>query len=303
MKKLPKNVNRFIFSFIFFLFFSPCVFAQTVFKDVEAGDNNYVAIKFLKERGVISGYADGTYGSTKEINRAEALKILLKTLPTVTAPQKNATFSFADVTPPNWFYEIIREAYLHRIINGYPDQLFHPENAINRVEGLKIILLQENNPLPVTIPKPPYTDVPVDSWFAAYAQVAKERGLILENRSNGGIIAAKTLSRGEFAELMYRTIQSSFGSKFARASYYSDYMASRYTTTERVYLTAHRTLPFGTRLLVRNLANGKEIEVKVNDRGPFVTGVDLDLSKSAFAAIADPATGIITTEYKILSVP
>lgn len=44
---------------------------------------------------------------------------------------------------------------------------------------------------------------------------------------------------------------------------------------------AHRTLPFGTRLKVTNLANGKYVVVRINDRGPFVRGKHLDLSRGA----------------------
>jgi rare lipoprotein A len=48
---------------------------------------------------------------------------------------------------------------------------------------------------------------------------------------------------------------------------------------------AHRTLPFGTRLLVINPRNGKSVTVTVNDRGPFTRGVTLDLSRGAAKAI------------------
>ena len=72
------------------------------------------------------------------------------------------------------------------------------------------------------------------------------------------------------------------------------------TYQPQVFTTAHRSLPFGTKLLVKNLANGKEVEVTVNDRGPYATGVELDLSKSAFSAIASTGAGIITVEYKII---
>jgi rare lipoprotein A len=44
---------------------------------------------------------------------------------------------------------------------------------------------------------------------------------------------------------------------------------------------AHRTLPFGTRVKVTNKKNGKSIVVRINDRGPFVKGRVLDLSKAA----------------------
>lgn len=50
---------------------------------------------------------------------------------------------------------------------------------------------------------------------------------------------------------------------------------------------AHKTLPFGTRLRVTNPINKKHVIVKVNDRGPFTKGLDLDLSKKAFMHITD----------------
>lgn len=59
--------------------------------------------------------------------------------------------------------------------------------------------------------------------------------------------------------------------------------------------TAHRTLPFGTKLLVTS--GGRSVVVRVNDRGPFVGGRDLDLSYAAFSALASPGRGHINVCY------
>jgi len=56
---------------------------------------------------------------------------------------------------------------------------------------------------------------------------------------------------------------------------------------------AHRTLPFGTHLKVINPRNGKVVTVRVNDRGPFVRGVTLDLSRGAAQAIGLSGTGAV----------
>jgi rare lipoprotein A len=56
---------------------------------------------------------------------------------------------------------------------------------------------------------------------------------------------------------------------------------------------AHRTLPFGTRLNVTNPRTGKTVNVVVNDRGPFVHGVSLDLSLGAAQAIGLQGTGSV----------
>ena len=63
---------------------------------------------------------------------------------------------------------------------------------------------------------------------------------------------------------------------------------------------AHLTLPFGTVVRVTNLANGKAVHVRINDRGPHVTGRCLDLSRAAFEEIASLGSGIIWVEYEIL---
>jgi len=60
---------------------------------------------------------------------------------------------------------------------------------------------------------------------------------------------------------------------------------------------AHRSLPFGTRLKVTNQSNGRSVIVRVNDRGPYVGGRDLDLSYGAFSSIASPSQGHVRVCY------
>ena len=63
--------------------------------------------------------------------------------------------------------------------------------------------------------------------------------------------------------------------------------------------TAHKTLPFGTMLEVENLTNGKSVEVRVNDRGPFIEGRVLDLSRAAMGRIGGIASGVVAVRYCI----
>lgn len=64
---------------------------------------------------------------------------------------------------------------------------------------------------------------------------------------------------------------------------------------------ASKTLPFGTRLEVTNPANGNHVVVRVNDRGPFVKGRELDLSRGAARQLGIINQGVAHIEYKILS--
>ena len=54
---------------------------------------------------------------------------------------------------------------------------------------------------------------------------------------------------------------------------------------------AHRTLPFGTKVTVRNQRNGKAVTVRINDRGPFVKGRVIDVSKAAARALGFVSAG------------
>jgi rare lipoprotein A len=75
------------------------------------------------------------------------------------------------------------------------------------------------------------------------------------------------------------------------ATYYADKFNGRKTTSgERFhnanYTAAHMKLPLGTMLRVTNEKNGKFVDVKVNDRGPFSKKLEIDLTKKAFMEIA-----------------
>ena len=68
-----------------------------------------------------------------------------------------------------------------------------------------------------------------------------------------------------------------------KASWYA--LGSRTASGERMnpsaMTAAHRSLPFGTKVRVTNKRNGKSVVVRINDRGPFIRGRILDLSKGA----------------------
>ncbi|WP_422772597.1 septal ring lytic transglycosylase RlpA family protein [Plantactinospora sp. WMMC1484] len=63
---------------------------------------------------------------------------------------------------------------------------------------------------------------------------------------------------------------------------------------------AHKTLPFDTRVRVTNPDNGRSVVVRINDRGPFIAGRCIDLSRAAFAAIASLDLGAVDVRYEVL---
>lgn len=89
------------------------------------------------------------------------------------------------------------------------------------------------------------------------------------------------------------------------ASYYAHKFHGRTTASGEIYdenkmTAAHKTLPFGTTVRVTNLANGKKVVVRINDRGPFVEGRIIDLSYRAAGELGMHAAGVVDARVEIL---
>jgi rare lipoprotein A len=92
------------------------------------------------------------------------------------------------------------------------------------------------------------------------------------------------------------------------ASWYGGKFQGRLTSSGEVFDTnlltaAHKTLPFGTLVKVTNLANGLSTVVRINDRGPFVEGRIVDLSRAAAEQIDMVGAGTARVSVEVLSFP
>lgn len=108
------------------------------------------------------------------------------------------------------------------------------------------------------------------------------------------------LSADVFASAALSVYKSS-----AVASYYADKYHGRKTSNGEVFnmydlTAAHKTLPFNTKVKVTNLSNGKSVVVRINDRGPFVKGREIDLSKAAAVKIGMIKSGTAKVSLEIV---
>jgi rare lipoprotein A len=92
------------------------------------------------------------------------------------------------------------------------------------------------------------------------------------------------------------------------ASWYGSPFHGRASASGEIYdmeqmTAAHRTLPFGTAVRVHDLDNDKSVDVRINDRGPFVDGRIIDLSHAAARAIEMIGPGTARVRLEILSAP
>jgi rare lipoprotein A len=86
-----------------------------------------------------------------------------------------------------------------------------------------------------------------------------------------------------------------------RASWYGPQFDGKMTANGETFdmhamTAAHRSLPLGSRVLVRNLDNGRGVVVKINDRGPYIHGRDIDLSYGAARELRMVPNGLARVE-------
>ncbi|MBD3413868.1 MAG: septal ring lytic transglycosylase RlpA family protein [Candidatus Aminicenantes bacterium] len=90
------------------------------------------------------------------------------------------------------------------------------------------------------------------------------------------------------------------------ASWYGPQFHGRTTSSQEIFdmydmTAAHKRLPFGTQVMVTNLNNGRSVKVRINDRGPFIRGRDIDLSYAAAKALGMVRPGIVPVRMEILT--
>jgi len=103
------------------------------------------------------------------------------------------------------------------------------------------------------------------------------------------------------------SLQAKLASTVGTASWYGvpDGFHGRRTASGEIFnayglTAAHKSLPFGTRVKVTNLNNGRSVEVKISDRGPFVPGRVIDLSQGAASKIGLISSGVAPVRLDII---
>jgi rare lipoprotein A len=93
----------------------------------------------------------------------------------------------------------------------------------------------------------------------------------------------------------------SHAEQMVRATWYGNELRGHHTASGEMFnpsgmTAAHRSLPFGTCIMVGNPNTGRKVAVRVNDRGPFTPGITLDISLGAARAIGMRSTQSVTMD-------
>ena len=99
----------------------------------------YPYLKSARFENIIQGYGDNTFRPDKEINRAEAVKILLEALKVDLAVDTPAIYN--DIDRDAWYMDYLNFATAKGIVNGYGDGTFRPGSNMSRAEAVKIVYM------------------------------------------------------------------------------------------------------------------------------------------------------------------
>ncbi|MFL5733961.1 MAG: S-layer homology domain-containing protein [Chloroflexia bacterium] len=180
------------------------------FSDVQPTDYFYEPVRYLYCRGVISGYADGTFRPYNNTTRGQLTKITVLaegwTTYTPLAP------TFRDVPVDHTFYVYIETAYHQGIIAGYGCGAgcleFRPGNNVTRGQLSKIIVLAEQWAI-VQPQQPTFQDVPTTDTFYGYIETAYAHNIISGYSCGAGCLEFRpgnNATRGQISKIVYLAV-------------------------------------------------------------------------------------------------
>ncbi|MBI5754148.1 S-layer homology domain-containing protein [Candidatus Peregrinibacteria bacterium] len=179
------------------------------------GNQNYdmcQAISWVSDKGIFSGYEDGSFGPNTPITRTQVLKVVLKAFPNVTLlPSDGSNQGFWDADPAEWYMPFIRTAKFYSMLQGYKDGSAGVNKHISRAEFLKFALKASEAFTGYKVPNYAfsyYSDVDTNAWYKDFAGVAYEMGFFGYNYNGSGTKVAlnpnQDITRGEVALILYR---------------------------------------------------------------------------------------------------
>lgn len=151
----------------------------------------------LRLKGIVNGKFEGTFAPDAQITRAELVKIVVN-LYQLNKMDTISVKPFSDVEIDTWYATYIEAAKTAGVLEGYSDGTFKPNQAISRVEALKILLVASRKDLAAEVST--FTDTAESDWYAMYINYAKAKGLI-QGYADGSFGPNKQITRGEFAKL------------------------------------------------------------------------------------------------------
>lgn len=244
--------------------------ANTNFKDIGSTYRAQAEIVYLADRGIVSGYSDGTFLPDKQVTRAEAAAMLGRAL---NLDGEKRSTSFSDVSAGNMASGYIVELVKKGVISGYSNGTFRPDNVLNRGEMAVLINRAFN----------------LGSGNAA--TILMDKG-IAQGFADGSFGESATIIRADFSVFLARSLNENF-----RVVTFNTPM---YVNTGSTTLN-FRTGPSTSYAVISKLTNGTAVSVaksengwshiKVNNVTGYVSTGFLSAVKPGSVLPATPPTG------------
>ncbi len=190
------------------------------FFDIPADHYSYDAVEYLRNAGILKGYADGTFRPDKKVNRAEALAIIATQLLSDADAKKYITSPFTDVPDDAWFLPYVEWARGKGIVQGPPAAAkFDGARPVTKVELIKMFLLSRkvdpNSFGDITLPLSRDAS-DTKAWYYPTLRYAIASSMTTATTQH--LFAPdKQLTRGEVALLLYRFFQYRDGQRASEA--------------------------------------------------------------------------------------
>ncbi len=188
---------------------SPVGVAAASFSDVPGDHPAYAAVEYLRTKGILEGYGDGTFRPNEIVNRAAAVKVIVSSLENVPKLDDRVTSAYGDIPDGSWYLPFVEYARVQlKIIDGPPKKTnFEGSRAVTRAEFLKMFQLSQGaDPLgsfsEITAPLAQDTTDKND-WFYPYMRFAISTSMT-QVTAKGNLNPNMDLDRGSMALLMYR---------------------------------------------------------------------------------------------------
>ncbi len=176
--------------------------ATVELKDIDANTTVGKAVGELVKLGIINGYEDGTFRADNTITRGEVAKIIIAFMGQESVAFDTVPSGFADVDEPNhWAKKYIKLAADQKIVNGYVDGTFRPDDPVKYTEIVKMLVCTLG-----------YGSIAEDRtaagslWYSGYMAVAAEKGILKSATVNN---VEDYASRGTVATLTFNCLDVS----------------------------------------------------------------------------------------------
>ncbi len=205
MRKMRKLLSLFLAVLMTMSLAIPAMAAD--FTDVGGDHQYYTAIQSLVARGIINGYEEEGGFSFKPdatITRAEFSKMVVYAIGMGNAASANAVSVFPDVAADHWASGVIKIAYDQKIINGFDDGTFKPEEPVTYEQAIKMVVIAKSAFIGQQAEK-------AGGYPNGYVNIARNYGF-LKKITDG--VAGQPAKRGTIAQLMDNMLKIDLADKF-----------------------------------------------------------------------------------------